>query len=147
MRRSAVGNPPLRGEPLAVQNLAPHPGTSQGCSSISHPWYEGVRLPGRNYSAGRRFDCCCDACVAQSGPQPSRLTIRSAVHTVTKTFKPYTKAEIIASLQKLPEDATVDDAMEVLALLARVEIADAEHDAGPTIPHEEVMREMAEWQD
>ena len=65
----------------------------------------------------------------------------------TRTFKPYTKAEIIASLQKLPEDATVDDAMERLYIMARLEIARAESEAGHLIPHEEVMREMAEWQD
>jgi hypothetical protein len=64
-----------------------------------------------------------------------------------RTFKPYTKAEIIASLQKLPEDATLDDAMDRLAFLARLEIARAELDAGLGIPHEEVMREMREWQD
>ena len=65
----------------------------------------------------------------------------------TGTFKPYTKAEIIASLQKLPEDATIDDAMERLAFLARLEIARAELDAGLGIPHEEVMREMRESRD
>ncbi len=66
---------------------------------------------------------------------------------VEKKFKPYTKAEIIASLQKLPEDATVDDAMERLAFLARLEIAHAQLEAGDTFTQEEIEREMAEWQD
>jgi hypothetical protein len=66
---------------------------------------------------------------------------------IEKKFKPYTKAEIIASLQKLPEDATVDDAMERLALLARLEIAHAQFESGDTFTQEEIEREMAEWQD
>ena len=66
---------------------------------------------------------------------------------IEKKFKPYSKAEIIASLQKLPEDATVDDAMERLAFLARLEIAHAQLEAGDTFTQEEIEREMAEWQD
>jgi hypothetical protein len=65
----------------------------------------------------------------------------------TRTFKSYTKAEIIASLQKLPEHATVDDAMERLYVMARLELARAESEAGQAVPHEDVMREMAEWRD
>ena len=38
----------------------------------------------------------------------------------TRTFRPYTKAEIIESLQKLPEDATIDDAMEWLYVMAKI---------------------------
>jgi len=66
---------------------------------------------------------------------------------IEKKFKPYTKSDIIASLQKLPENATVDDAMERLAFLARLEIAHAQFEAGLGIPHDEIVREMAEWQD
>jgi len=66
---------------------------------------------------------------------------------IDKKFKPYTKAEIIASLQKLPEDATFDDAMERLEFLSGIEIARMQLDAGLGIPHEEIVREMAEWQD
>jgi predicted transcriptional regulator len=61
--------------------------------------------------------------------------------------RPYTKAEIIASLQKLPEDATVDDAMEWLYVMAKIEIAEAQIAAGNVVTQEEVEREMAEWQD
>lgn len=66
---------------------------------------------------------------------------------IEKQYKPYTKAEILKSLQKLPEDATVDDAMERLAFLARLEIAHAQLEAGDTYTQEEIEREMAEWQD
>lgn len=65
----------------------------------------------------------------------------------TRTFKPYTKAEIIASLQKLPEDATIDDVRERVDFLKEIEMARAELDAGLGIPHAEIVREMAEWQD
>jgi len=64
-----------------------------------------------------------------------------------RTFKPYTKADIIASLQKLPEDATVADAIEWLNVLRDIEIARAQSLAGDTLTQEEVEREMAEWQD
>ena len=66
---------------------------------------------------------------------------------IEKKFRPYTKAEIIASLQKLPEDATVDDAMECLYVLAKIEIAEAQIDAGEFFTQEQIEREMAEWQD
>ena len=64
---------------------------------------------------------------------------------IEKKFKPYTKAEIIASLQKLPEDATVEDAMECLYIMAKIEIAEAQFEAGQVSTQEEVEREMAEW--
>jgi hypothetical protein len=66
---------------------------------------------------------------------------------IEKKFRPYTKAEIIASLQKLPENATVDDAMECLYVMAKFEIAEAQIAAGDVVTQEEVEREMAEWQD
>lgn len=42
----------------------------------------------------------------------------------TRTFKPYTKAEIIEALQWRPEDATIDDAMESLYIMAKIEIVE-----------------------
>ena len=66
---------------------------------------------------------------------------------IERKFKPYNKAEIIASLQKLPEDATVDDAMEWLYVMAKIEIAESQIAAGDVFTQEEVEREMAEWQD
>ena len=64
-----------------------------------------------------------------------------------RTFKPFTKADIIKSLQKLPEDATVADAIEWLDTLREIEIGRAEIAAGDTLTQNEVEREMAEWQD
>jgi hypothetical protein len=65
----------------------------------------------------------------------------------TRTFKPYTKSEIIEALQKLPEDATVDDAMESLYIMAKIEIAESQFAAGQVSTQDEVEREMAEWQE
>jgi len=65
----------------------------------------------------------------------------------TRTFKPYTKAEILKSLQKLPEDATVTDAIEWLHVLRDIEVAEAQIDAGESFTQEQIEREMAEWQD
>jgi predicted transcriptional regulator len=66
---------------------------------------------------------------------------------IKKKLKPYTKAEIIASLQKLPDDATIDDAMERLYVMAKIEIGMAQAEAGDVFTQEEIEREMAEWQD
>jgi hypothetical protein len=70
-----------------------------------------------------------------------------ASHVAIRTHRPYTKADILKSLQKLPEDATVADAIEWLYVLRDLEIADAQIAAGDTFTQEEVEREMAEWQD
>jgi hypothetical protein len=69
------------------------------------------------------------------------------VHVIEKKFKPYTKAEIIASLQRLPDDATIDDAIDRLYFIRSLEIARAQIEAGDTFTQEEIEREMAEWQD
>jgi predicted transcriptional regulator len=49
---------------------------------------------------------------------------------------------IIEALKELPPDATVDDAIEHLVLLAKVEEGMAELDRGEGIPHEEVKRRL-----
>ncbi|MFN8633293.1 MAG: hypothetical protein U0893_05505 [Chloroflexota bacterium] len=65
----------------------------------------------------------------------------------TRKFKPYTKAEIVAAMQRLPEDATLDDAIDRLYFIRSLEIAHAQVESGDTVTQEEVEREMAEWQD
>ena len=64
---------------------------------------------------------------------------------IEKKFKPYTMADIIASLQRLPEDATIDDAMEWLYVMSKIERGLAASEAGDVVSQEEVEREMAEW--
>jgi predicted transcriptional regulator len=51
-----------------------------------------------------------------------------------------TKERILEALRGLPADATVDDAIERLVFMAKVEEGLAELDAGQGIPHEEVKR-------
>lgn len=50
------------------------------------------------------------------------------------------KHRILEALEKLPSDATYDDAIERLVLLARIEEGLAQLDAGEFVAHEEVKR-------
>ena len=47
---------------------------------------------------------------------------------------------MIEALRELPPDATVDDAIERLVFLAKIEVGVAELDRGEGIPHEEAKR-------
>jgi predicted transcriptional regulator len=47
------------------------------------------------------------------------------------------KRKILEAVQKLPEDATFEDAIERLYFLAKVERGLAQAEAGDTIPHPE----------
>lgn len=55
------------------------------------------------------------------------------------------REEIINALQQLPEDAGLEEAMEQLYLLHKVERGIQEADAGQTVPIEEVRRQVAQW--
>jgi len=48
------------------------------------------------------------------------------------------KSEIIQAIQDLPDDATLEDAMEKLYFLAKIERGLAQSDAGETISHAEI---------
>jgi predicted transcriptional regulator len=50
------------------------------------------------------------------------------------------KERILEALRTLPPDATVDDAIERLVFMAKVEEGLAQLDAGQGVPHEEVKR-------
>jgi hypothetical protein len=56
-----------------------------------------------------------------------------------------TKQEIIEALQKLPDDATYEDAIERLYFLQKLERRLGRADAGHTIPHEEAKKRIAKW--
>jgi predicted transcriptional regulator len=56
-----------------------------------------------------------------------------------------TKEKIIQAVEELPADATIEDAMERLLFLAKVERGLKQADAGETISHMEVKERMAEW--
>ena len=51
---------------------------------------------------------------------------------------PQVKNEIVRAIQDLPEDATVEDAMERLYFLAKIERGLEQSEAGETISQEEI---------
>ena len=53
------------------------------------------------------------------------------------------KERILESLAALPENATIEDAMERLYFLAKIERGQADADAGRVIPHDEVEKRFA----
>ncbi len=55
---------------------------------------------------------------------------------------PTSREKILEALEDLPDDATVDDAIERLVFLAKIDAGLAELDAGKGIPHEEVKRRL-----
>ena len=56
-----------------------------------------------------------------------------------------TKERIIRAVEELPANATIEDAMERLLFLAKIERGLKQADAGETISHMEVKERMAEW--
>lgn len=55
------------------------------------------------------------------------------------------KERMIQALRKLPDDASIEDAMECLLFLSKVERGMEQADAGQTISHLQVKEKMAEW--
>ncbi|MGE3507183.1 MAG: hypothetical protein AB7M05_21040 [Alphaproteobacteria bacterium] len=49
---------------------------------------------------------------------------------------------MIQAIRELPEDASVDDAIERLVFLAKIEEGLAQLDRGEGIPHDEVKRRL-----
>lgn len=49
----------------------------------------------------------------------------------------------LEAVERLPDDATIEDAMERLAFLSEIEAGLADADAGRTVPHEEVLARFA----
>jgi hypothetical protein len=56
-----------------------------------------------------------------------------------------TKEKVIHAVEDLPDDATIEDAMERLLFLAKIERGILQADAGQTIPHAEVREKIAKW--
>lgn len=56
-----------------------------------------------------------------------------------------TREKVIQVIQDLPDDATVEDAMERLLLLAKIERGIQQADSGQTVAHAEVKERMAKW--
>jgi hypothetical protein len=55
------------------------------------------------------------------------------------------KEKMLKAIQELPDDATVEDAMDRLYLLYKVERGIAQAGAGQKISQEEARRRMAKW--
>ena len=56
-----------------------------------------------------------------------------------------TKEQMIKAIQDLPVDATMEDVMERLYLLYKVERGIGQADAGQKVSQEEARRRMAQW--
>lgn len=56
-----------------------------------------------------------------------------------------TKQLVLKTVKNLPENASIEDAMERLLFLAKVEKGIAQADAGKTIPHDRVKDRMRKW--
>lgn len=53
-----------------------------------------------------------------------------------------TRERMIEAIQELPPDATIEDAIERLVFLAKIEAGLAQLDRGEGIPHDEVKRRL-----
>lgn len=53
-----------------------------------------------------------------------------------------TRERMLEAIRELPEDASVDDAIERLVLLAKIEEGLTQLDRGEGIPHKEVKRRL-----
>jgi predicted transcriptional regulator len=56
-----------------------------------------------------------------------------------------TKEEMMKVIQALPLDASVEDAIDSLYLLARIELGLEQADAGQTVSQEEARQRLAQW--
>jgi predicted transcriptional regulator len=56
-----------------------------------------------------------------------------------------TREKVIQAIQDLPDDASLEDAMERLLLLAKVERGIQQADSGQTVPHAQVKERMEKW--
>lgn len=56
-----------------------------------------------------------------------------------------TKQLVLQAVKKLPDTATIEDAMEKLLFLAKIEKGIAQADSGKTISHSAVKTRMRKW--
>ena len=57
------------------------------------------------------------------------------------------KSRMENAIHNLPEDASIEDAMEKLFLLYKIEKGIEQADAGLTVSHEEVKKKLRKWLD
>jgi predicted transcriptional regulator len=56
-----------------------------------------------------------------------------------------TKQQILHAIQELPEEASIEDAVERLHLLFKIERGLAQAEAGQTVTQDEARKRMARW--
>jgi len=56
-----------------------------------------------------------------------------------------TKEKALRAVQSLPDDASLEDIMERLVFLSKVEKGLQQADAGQTVPYSEVKERMSKW--
>ena len=56
-----------------------------------------------------------------------------------------TKEMVLEAVKNLPDNAEIEDAMERLLLLAKIERGIEQADAGQTISHDEVKQRVSKW--
>lgn len=56
-----------------------------------------------------------------------------------------TKEKVLQAVNNLPDDASIEDAMDRLLLLAKIERGLQQADSEQTIAHSEVKERMAKW--
>jgi predicted transcriptional regulator len=56
-----------------------------------------------------------------------------------------TRDKVIRAIRDLPDDASLEDAMERILLLAKIERGIQQADSGQTVPHAQVVERMAKW--
>ena len=57
------------------------------------------------------------------------------------------KSKMESLIRELPENASIEDAMEKLFLLYKIEKGIVQADAGLTVSHEEVKQKLRKWLD
>ena len=56
-----------------------------------------------------------------------------------------TKEAVLKLLEVLPDDTTIEDIQYHLYVLQKIQAGQRVADQGETIPHEEAMRQLAQW--
>ena len=55
------------------------------------------------------------------------------------------KQKVIEAVRDLPENASIEDAMQRLLLLAKIDRGIQQAEAGQTLSHSQVREQMAKW--
>ena len=56
-----------------------------------------------------------------------------------------TKEQILKIVQELPEDATIEEAIDQLYLWLKIQKAEAQVRSGEVVSHEEARKRIAQW--